>query len=276
MTLRPQGRNQSRTIEADANVETAFAWKDTHRQLKHLTNPQLRWWRRQILKGIFKDPNPTPAAVPAVPIVAPGSEAVEAPQSGPSKPQRGQTLSRSYIPQPIPLDGTDYQTSTQPSLLEDIRIAYIFQAPMVRGRFDNNKAKQLGVPNGPIRGKLTAGQSIEIDDPENPGQKKVILPEDVVGAPQDGGVSYALHRNHCVWLTYTVTKAAIVLDVDAAHVDSLLQASSLQEYQVGGNKRANLVVHRITAAVARDPRYIGWASLFDEKIEVSQGFEYTF
>lgn len=60
---------------------------------------------------------------------------------------------------------------------------------MVRGRFDKKKAEELGVPNGPIRGKLTAGQSIEIDDPANPGQKKVILPEDVVGPPQDGGVS---------------------------------------------------------------------------------------
>jgi ribonuclease Z len=100
-----------------------------------------------------------------------------------------QQLSRSYIPQPIPLEGTDSQTNSQPHLLEDIRLAYIFQAPMIRGKFDSQKAKQLGVPNGPIRGKLTAGQAIEIDDPENPGQKKTIKPEDVVGAPQDGGVS---------------------------------------------------------------------------------------
>lgn len=73
--------------------------------------------------------------------------------------------------------------------MEDVRIAYILQAPPVRGKFDNAKAKQLGVPNGPIRGKLTAGQTIEFDDPQNPGQKKVVKPEDVIGAQQDGGVS---------------------------------------------------------------------------------------
>jgi hypothetical protein len=189
VTLRPRGRYQNTAIEADANVETAFAWKDTHRQLKNLTTSQLRWWRRQILKGIFKDPNPSVATAPAVPILPPADAAEKEPQPEWSRPQRDQALSRSYIPQPIPLDGTDLQTNSQPSLLEDIRIAYIFQAPMVRGRFDKKKAEELGVPNGPIRGKLTAGQSIEINDPANPGQKKVILPEDVVGPPQDGGVS---------------------------------------------------------------------------------------
>lgn len=177
------------------------------------------------MKGIFKDPNsPADDSKPAVPIIADadgstelpatsdvsqadpdalavdtdsaavptipdGGESTESPVAA-SKPQRWQSLSRTYIPQPIPLDGTDSQTNSQPSLLEDIRIAYIFQAPMIRGKFDNNKAKQLGVPNGPIRGKLTAGQAIEFDDPANPGQKKVIKPEDVVGAAQDGGVSF--------------------------------------------------------------------------------------
>jgi ribonuclease Z len=87
------------------------------------------------------------------------------------------------------LDGNDYDTNSQPSLMEDVRIAYILQAPQVRGKFDNAKAKQLGVPNGPIRGKLTAGQTIEFDDPLNPGETKVVKPEDVIGAQQDGGVS---------------------------------------------------------------------------------------
>jgi hypothetical protein len=58
------------------------------------------------------------------------------------------------------------------------------------------------------------------------------------------------------------------VDVDAAHITSLLQAKPLQEYQVGGDKHANLLVHRITPAVAKDAEYIEWASRFDEKTEV--------
>lgn len=258
ITLRPDGQNQTKAIRADANEESKFEWKDTPRQLKNLTTPQLRWWRRAILKGIFKDPNPaasaaTLAAVPSVtdtkvaaelpvptqseeelnalgtaeelavvpmavdavdeptepltsavpppdsiPVVdektsvAPGTMTNDASTQASEAPNRWrgvQQLSRSYIPQPIPLEGSDSQSNSQPHLLEDIRIAYILQAPMIRGKFDSQKAKRLGVPNGPIRGKLTAGQAIEIDDPENPGQKKTIKPEDVVGAPQDGGVS---------------------------------------------------------------------------------------
>lgn len=254
ITLRPDGQNQSKAIRADANEESNFEWKDTPRQLKNLTTPQLRWWRRAILKGIFKDPNPaasaatvaskapaaeadmateSPAAIQAeeelnavgtaeelaavpmtvdeptnlsaasdksqldavvdekTPVVSEAAKP-DVPAQTPDVPNRWrgvQQLSRSYIPQPIPLEGSDSQTTSQPDLLEDIRIAYILQAPMIRGKFDSQKAKQLGVPNGPIRGKLTAGQAIEIDDPKNPGQKKTIKPEDVVGAPQDGGVS---------------------------------------------------------------------------------------
>lgn len=69
----------------------------------------------------------------------------------------------------------------------------------------------------------------------------------------------------------------IVLDVDVRHIDSLLQAQALRAYQVGGEKHANLVVHRISAAVARDAKYIEWASRFDEKTEVgcySIGYDY--
>ncbi|KAJ9120156.1 hypothetical protein QFC22_003055 [Naganishia vaughanmartiniae] len=258
ITLRPHSARHRASIGEDANQQEEFGWKDTRRQLKDLSTSQLRWWRRAILKGIFKDPNPgvTPSNV-AIPISAPplevtdSSATTEKPPSRPPSPgkfQRQQTLSRSYIPQPIPLDGNDYHTNSQPSLMEDVRIAYILQAPQVRGKFDNAKAKQLGVPNGPIRGKLTAGQTIEFDDPQNPGQKKVVKPEDVIGAQQDGG-------------------AAIILDVDVGHIESMIAAPALREYQTGGDKHANLIVHRVTLAVIADPRYVEWSEQFPKKTE---------
>jgi ribonuclease Z len=80
--------------------------------------------------------------------------------------------------QPVP---TPDQTATQ--------MVYICQAPDVPGRFDNKKAVALGVPNGKIRQNLVRGEAIEFEDPKNPGQMKVVRPEEVVSNGTKGAVS---------------------------------------------------------------------------------------
>lgn len=71
-------------------------------------------------------------------------------------------------------------------------MVYVCQAPGVPGKFDNAKATALKVPFGPIRGKLVRGETIEVDDPANPGQKKVVKPEDVIGGGSEGAVSFEM------------------------------------------------------------------------------------
>lgn len=68
-------------------------------------------------------------------------------------------------------------------------MVYICQAPDVRGKFDVAKANALGLPNGPIRGKLTRGESVELDDPESEGGKRIIRPEDCLVGGGPGAVS---------------------------------------------------------------------------------------
>lgn len=68
-------------------------------------------------------------------------------------------------------------------------MVYICQAPNVPGKFDAEKAKSLRVPNGKQRAELVRGQPIEFDDPDNPGQKKVVRPEEVIGPSTKGAVS---------------------------------------------------------------------------------------
>lgn len=53
------------------------------------------------------------------------------------------------------------------------------------------------------------------------------------------------------------------------HIESMMAAPTLREYQIGGDKHANLVVHRVTQAVIADPRYVEWAEQFPEQTEVS-------
>lgn len=65
----------------------------------------------------------------------------------------------------------------------------------MRGKFDAKKAKDLQVPNGPLRGKLTGGQAIEFDvevvsgDGTTAVEKRVVKPEDCLGEGEPGAVS---------------------------------------------------------------------------------------
>lgn len=64
----------------------------------------------------------------------------------------------------------------------------------MRGKFDVNRAKELGVPNGPLRGKLTAGNSIEFDvkivapDGSETIEKREVKPEQCLGGGEPGAV----------------------------------------------------------------------------------------
>lgn len=72
----------------------------------------------------------------------------------------------------------------------DLRYAYIFQAPLVRGKFDAKKAAALKVPNGAIRKKLIDGEEIEFEVKEGEEVRRVVVrPEEVMEPMQDGGVS---------------------------------------------------------------------------------------
>lgn len=67
--------------------------------------------------------------------------------------------------------GTDHDTrSVGYALVEDDR----------KGRFDRERAEELGVPVGPMFQKLHAGEAVELDD------GTVVEPEQVVGAPRPG------------------------------------------------------------------------------------------
>ncbi len=62
------------------------------------------------------------------------------------------------------------------------RLCYVIQGPTIPGKFDRVKALQLGVPSGPLCGRLVKGESITTPD------GKVVRPEDCVGPAQKGRV----------------------------------------------------------------------------------------
>ncbi|MFO7793023.1 MAG: ribonuclease Z [Candidatus Saliniplasma sp.] len=58
-------------------------------------------------------------------------------------------------------------------------LAYIFKEDDKKGRFDREKALDLGIPEGPLFSRLHKGEPVEVDGRE-------IYPDQVVGAPRKG------------------------------------------------------------------------------------------
>lgn len=71
----------------------------------------------------------------------------------------------------------------------DSTTSYFIVGPKYRGKFDAAKAKELKIPNGPLRAKLTRGEAITFNvviDGET--ISRTVQPDDVVGKPDTPGV----------------------------------------------------------------------------------------
>ena len=85
-------------------------------------------------------------------------------------------------PWPASLVGHLPNASNLPS---GVAMSYIIRGHHQRGSFDGKKAKELGVPNGPVRKTLINGESITLDD------GKSITPEMVLGPGKEGkGIAF--------------------------------------------------------------------------------------
>lgn len=105
--------------------------------------------------------------------------------------------------------------------------SYVCRMPAVLGKFDVAKAKALGVPQGPLYGKLKNGESVTLSD------GSIVRPEEVVGPSRAGG------------------SCAVVQCLSVDMIDSL--ASALQELFVNP---VDCVVHMTPGQVAESEEYV--------------------
>ena len=143
-------------------------------------------------------------------------------------------------------------------------VGYAITEPTTPGALDMEIAKRLGIPKGPLLGKLKAGETIEFDVE---GEKRIIRPTDVLGPAIVGRTVLLLgdtcdsakcHRiaSGCEWVVHEATfdDANEKLAVPRGHSTSRMAAKFAQAL---GAK--NLVLTHFSARfapAAKDPEQI--------------------
>ncbi|MFY9553805.1 MAG: ribonuclease Z [Blastocatellia bacterium] len=86
----------------------------------------------------------------------------------------------------------DYTVSARPLDHRLFALGYRIDERARPGRFNVERARALGVPEGPLWGRLQSGEDVRLDD------GKVVHSEDVLGAPRSGkSVAYCLDTRPC-------------------------------------------------------------------------------
>ncbi|THH10213.1 hypothetical protein EW146_g8446 [Bondarzewia mesenterica] len=125
-------------------------------------------------------------------------------------------------------------------------LAYVVVGPRVRGRFDAERAEELGL-QGPLRGRVARGETVSymVDDGNGGQVERTVRPEDCVGDSECPGI-------------------VIVLDVPSPdHVPSLASSFNTPFYSVFRSKaqedakkyNVHAIYHLLGDGVLEDERY---------------------
>ena len=123
------------------------------------------------------------------------------------------------------------------------------------GRFDVDKARQLGVPEGPMFGKLHRGETIEFDG-------KRVSPEDVVGPPRPGRrIVYTGDSRPCKRTIDIAADADLIIhdatfgEEEAERAAQTGHSTAREAAEVAKKARAlRLALTHISSRYADDPR----------------------
>ncbi|PHJ25892.1 ribonuclease z [Cystoisospora suis] len=125
--------------------------------------------------------------------------------------------------------GGDCQANHQARCNDDMNdcVVYVLRSPDVRGRFHPEKAKKLGVPVGPLFGRLKNGEAIKLPSGET------VKPEDVCDAVEPGQTIIVVHCVESQQAAYARNHLRVNTDTLAFvfHMTSSLQVLRSPEYK---------------------------------------------
>jgi ribonuclease Z len=135
-------------------------------------------------------------------------------------------------------EARDYTVTSRPLDHRLFSLGYRVDERARPGRFNVGRARELGVPEGPMWGRLQAGENVLLDD------GRTIRPADVLGPPRLGkSVAYCLDTRPC--------RSSIEL---ARNVDLLIHEATYTEEFAG---EAREYGHSTAAQAARTARDAG-------------------
>lgn len=182
--------------------------------------------------------------------------------------------------------------------------SYIIVGPRIRGKFNSARAKELGVPNGPLCGRLTKGESVTFEVKvkvkktvkDVNGTEKIIEvqeveqrtvdPDEVMGKSEAPGVCPSrsghlyIHSSIHFYLICGILQAILVLDVPTtSHIPSLLSTFTNSDYyrhfrskgltDSGDFSDVGIIYHVLGEGVLEDRRYGEFLQGFNDNVHVS-------
>lgn len=148
------------------------------------------------------------------------------------------------------------------------RLGYLLVGPSVRGKFDVKKAEELGIPRGPIRARLTRGETITFTVTDEGGHaiERTVRPEDCVGPSEVAQVCISLHGCSITQATENY-QAVLILDIPTPdHVPSVL--ATFTDSPFFSRYRSKVDVDRKESPVHAVYHYCGEGVLEDERYKL--------
>jgi ribonuclease Z len=147
--------------------------------------------------------------------------------------QKAVTNQRDYLMKGLP------RTKPHPAA-----VSYICQGVPLPRKFNAKAALKLGLKLGPACGQLQKGISVTLDDGR-------VITQDMVCDPEIPG--------------------HVFMVVDCPHIsyiDNLVNSSKFKDYQIGGTRTVNAIIHYVSKNVLQDKRYKRWLQTFDTTTDV--------
>ncbi|MFB6094391.1 MAG: ribonuclease Z [Halanaeroarchaeum sp.] len=143
---------------------------------------------------------------------------------------------REVGPEETVLERAEYAVRTVPTEHRTRSVGYALVEDERKGRFDRERAEELGVPVGPKFSRLHEGQSVELED------GTVIDPEQVVGPPRPGRTVVYTGDTRPVESVIEAARNADLLIHDATFANEAATRAAETGHSTGGE--AGEVAHR--------------------------------